>query len=90
MTQRGRIEYMLNGGRANTDFVDNAGIIGAPDGVVALGAGGNIVVHAQGENKISIMAPGVGAQTGVNNSGSITGAAAELKAHGNVYLVVVS
>ncbi|MCF6312620.1 MAG: filamentous hemagglutinin N-terminal domain-containing protein, partial [Verrucomicrobiales bacterium] len=72
------------------NFIDNAGIIGAPDGVVALGAGGNIVVHAQGENKISIMAPGVGAQTGINNSGSITGAAAELKAHGNVYALAIN
>ncbi|MCF6312478.1 MAG: filamentous hemagglutinin N-terminal domain-containing protein [Verrucomicrobiales bacterium] len=72
------------------NFIDNAGIIGAPDGVVALGAGGNIVVNVQGENKISIKAPGVGAQTGVNNSGSITGAAAELKAHGNVYALAIN
>ncbi len=72
------------------DFVDNAGIIGAPDGTVALGAGGNIVVHSQGENKISVQASGVGAATGVNNSGSITGAAAELKAHGNVYALAIN
>ena len=72
------------------NFVDNQGIIGAPDGVVALGAGGNIVVHAQGESKISVMAPGVGADTGVNNAGTITGAAAELKAHGNVYALAIN
>ena len=72
------------------NFVDNQGIIGAPDGVVALGAGGNIVVHAQGESKISVLAPGVGADTGVNNAGTITGAAAELKAHGNVYALAIN
>ena len=72
------------------NFVDNQGIIGAPDGVVALGAGGNIVVHAQGENKISVMAPGAGAATGVSNSGTISGAAAELKAHGNVYTLAIN
>ena len=72
------------------NFIDNQGLIGAPDGVVALGAGGNIVVHAQGENKISIMGAGVGASTGVNNSGTITGAAAELKAHGNVYALAIN
>ncbi|MCP3672955.1 MAG: NAD-glutamate dehydrogenase, partial [Gammaproteobacteria bacterium] len=31
MTQRGRIEYMLNGGRANTDFIDNAGGVDCSD-----------------------------------------------------------
>ena len=31
MTQSGRIEYMLNGGRANTDFIDNAGGVDCSD-----------------------------------------------------------
>ncbi|MCP4411323.1 MAG: NAD-glutamate dehydrogenase, partial [Gammaproteobacteria bacterium] len=31
VTQRGRIEYMLNGGRANTDFIDNAGGVDCSD-----------------------------------------------------------
>ncbi|MFT5520717.1 MAG: glutamate dehydrogenase [Enterobacterales bacterium] len=31
MTQRGRIEYMLSGGRANTDFIDNAGGVDCSD-----------------------------------------------------------
>ncbi len=31
MTQLGRIEYMLNGGRANTDFIDNAGGVDCSD-----------------------------------------------------------
>ncbi|MBT8450315.1 MAG: NAD-glutamate dehydrogenase, partial [Gammaproteobacteria bacterium] len=31
LTQRGRIEYMLTGGRANTDFIDNAGGVDCSD-----------------------------------------------------------
>lgn len=31
MTQRGRIEYALNGGRLNTDFIDNAGGVDCSD-----------------------------------------------------------
>jgi glutamate dehydrogenase len=31
LTQRGRIEYMMNGGRANTDFIDNAGGVDCSD-----------------------------------------------------------
>ncbi|MFT5452302.1 MAG: glutamate dehydrogenase, partial [Enterobacterales bacterium] len=31
MTQKGRIEYMLNGGYANTDFIDNAGGVDCSD-----------------------------------------------------------
>ena len=30
-TQQGRIEYMLNGGRCNTDFIDNAGGVDCSD-----------------------------------------------------------
>lgn len=33
-TQLGRIEYMLNGGRANTDFIDNAGGVNCSDNEV--------------------------------------------------------
>src|SRR5690606_13814805 len=31
MTQRGRIEYCLNGGACNTDFIDNAGGVDCSD-----------------------------------------------------------
>ncbi|NQD37258.1 NAD-glutamate dehydrogenase [Permianibacter sp. IMCC34836] len=34
MTQLGRIEYMLNGGRGNTDFIDNAGGVNTSDNEV--------------------------------------------------------
>ena len=34
MTQRGRIEYALNGGRVNTDFVDNVGGVDCSDNEV--------------------------------------------------------
>ena len=31
MTQRARVEYCLNGGRCNTDFIDNAGGVDCSD-----------------------------------------------------------
>lgn len=72
------------------NFVENNGSIGAVNGTVALGAGGEILLHSSGDAKISILRGGVGGNTGVNNTGTITGAAAELKAHGNVYALAVN
>ncbi|NNE91957.1 MAG: filamentous hemagglutinin N-terminal domain-containing protein, partial [Verrucomicrobiales bacterium] len=71
------------------NFIDNKGTIGAADGVVAMGAGGDIIVHQQGEAKISVLAGGPGGKTGINNSGTVDGAAVELKAHGNVYALAI-
>ena len=72
------------------NFIDNQGTIGAPDGTVALGAGGDIMVNQSGDAKISVLGAGPGGKTGVNNSGTITGANVELKAHGNVYALAIN
>src|SRR5690606_11365886 len=65
------------------NFLQNAGSVTAPRGVVAFGAGGDIVVDQAGGAKISVLAGGSGGGTGIDNTGSIDAAAAELKAHGN-------
>ena len=72
------------------NFVENHGSIGALNGQVALGAGGDIIVHSSGDSKISVVAGGVGGGTGITNTGSIKGAAVELKAHGNVYALAIN
>src|SRR5690606_24282269 len=48
-----------------------------------------IVVDQAGGAKISVLAGGSGGQTGIDNSGTISAAAAELKAHGNVYALAI-
>lgn len=72
------------------NFVENHGSIGALNGTVALAAGGEILLHTAGDAKVSILREGAGGSTGVNNTGSITGAAVEMKAHGNVYALAVN
>lgn len=71
------------------NFLQNAGSVSAPRGVVAFGAGGDIVVDQAGESRISVQAGGSGGQTGIDNSGTVNAAAAELKAHGNVYALAI-
>lgn len=72
------------------NFLRNAGSVSAPGGTVAFGAGGDIVVdHTASGGKISVLAGGAGGATGIDNSGTISGAAAELKAHGNVYALAI-
>ena len=46
VTQLGRIEYMLNGGRANTDFIDNAGGVNCSDNEVNIKIMLNQIVSA--------------------------------------------
>jgi filamentous hemagglutinin family protein len=72
------------------NFVENHGSIGALNGTVALAAGGEILLHTAGDAKVSILRQGAGGSTGVNNTGTITGAAVEMKAHGNVYALAVN
>ncbi len=72
------------------NFVENNGSIGALNGQVALGAGGDIIVHETGDAKITVKAGGVGGGTGITNTGTIEGAAVELKAHGNVYALAIN
>lgn len=72
------------------NFLRNAGSVSAPGGTVAFGAGGDIIVdHTASGGKISVLAGGPGGGTGIDNSGVIEGAAAELKAHGNVYALAI-
>jgi len=71
------------------NFLQNAGSVSAPDGTVAFGAGGDIIVDEAGGAKISVLAAGPGGEVGIDNSGTINAAAAELKAHGNVYALAI-
>lgn len=72
------------------NFIENNGSIGALNGTVALAAGGEILLEQNGESTVSILRAGPGGETGVNNTGTITGAAVEMKAHGNVYALAVN
>jgi filamentous hemagglutinin family protein len=72
-------------------FVDNQGQIGALNGTVAIGAGGDILLQeGAAGSKISVRGGSDYEGTGINNSGSIRGASAELKAHGNVYALAIN
>ncbi len=71
------------------NFIDNQGTVGAPDGVVAFGAGGEFVVDTVGYSRISVVGPGPGGKKGITNSGTVNAAAVEFKAHGNVYAMAI-
>ena len=71
------------------NFLQNAGEVNAPRGVVAFGAGGDMVVDHAGGATISVKSGGSGAAVGIENSGTVNSAAAELKAHGNVYALAI-
>jgi filamentous hemagglutinin family protein len=71
------------------NFLQNAGSVSAPAGTVAFGAGGDIIVDQAGGAKISVQAGGKGGAVGIENTGEINAAAAELKAHGNVYALAI-
>lgn len=72
-------------------FVDNQGQIGALNGTVAIGSGGDILLQeGAAGSKISVRGSSEYQGTGINNEGTIRGAAAELKAHGNVYALAIN
>ncbi|MBL9158665.1 MAG: filamentous hemagglutinin N-terminal domain-containing protein [Verrucomicrobiales bacterium] len=71
------------------NFLQNSGTVSAPAGTVAFGAGGDIIVDNAGGAKISVQAGGKGGAVGIENTGEINAAAAELKAHGNVYALAI-
>lgn len=74
------------------NFLQNSGQVSAATGTVAFGAGGDIIVNQTASGgKISVLAGGVGGENGIENTaaGEINGAAAELKAHGNVYALAI-
>ena len=71
-------------------FVDNKGAIGALDGTIALGSGGDILVNQAGESLITVQGASDYDETGLNNSGSVRGASVEMKSHGNVYALAIN
>jgi len=71
-------------------FVDNEGQIGAMNGTIALGSGGDILLNQVGEAKITVQGASDYEGVGINNSGIISGASAEMKAHGNVYALAIN
>ena len=74
--------------------VVNAGSISAREGTVGLAAGSEVLITAQanagGERVFVRPGAGAGGGTGIDNSGSIEGAAVELKAHGNMYAMAIN
>lgn len=72
-------------------FVDNQGQIGAMNGTVALGSGGDILLEqGAGGAQVTVRGASDYTGTGVSNSGDINGAAVEMKAHGNVYALAIN
>ena len=67
------------------NFLQNAGSVSAPSGTVAFGAGGDILVDTAGGASISVKSGGAG----IENTGEINAAAAELKTHGNAYALAI-
>lgn len=67
--------------------VQNSGTLNAPQGTVGLAAGTEILLAQSGDERVFVRAGGNGS---VTNSGTITAATAELKAHGNLYALAVN
>jgi filamentous hemagglutinin family protein len=73
-------------------FVKNEGQIGALNGTVAIGSGGDIILQEGAGSKISVRGSSDYTGNGIDNSssGTISGAAVEMKAHGNVYALAIN
>lgn len=73
-------------------FVDNksGGQIGALNGTVAIGSGGEILLHEGAGTKISVRGASDYQGTGIENQGEVRGASVEMKAHGNVYALAIN
>lgn len=73
-------------------FVDNksGGQIGALNGTVAIGSGGDIILHEGGGTRISVRGSSDYEGTGIENQGEVKGASVEMKAHGNVYALAIN
>lgn len=82
ITARGGDVFLI----ANT--VENAGTIDAPSGTVGLAAGQEVLLKSAGDERI-LVAP-TSKSSSVHNSGTITGATAELKASGNLYALAIN
>lgn len=73
--------------------VENSGNIIAPQGTVGLAAGSQVELVPSGDERISVLAGNSSSPTaiGVNNSGAIAAASAELKAAGgNIYALAIN
>jgi filamentous hemagglutinin family protein len=74
--------------------VTNSGSVHAREGTVGLAAGEEVLIKADdgfGGERVFIRATGAGVSgTGILNDGTIAGAAAELKAHGNHYALAIN
>jgi len=75
--------------------VDNEGEINAPNGHVGLAAADDVMITQSGMEHVFVRSTvnpsSASGKTGVNNSGKITAAAAELKAaNGNIYALAVN
>jgi filamentous hemagglutinin family protein len=74
--------------------VTNSGSVHAREGTVGLAAGEEVLIKADdgfGGERVFIRATGAGVSgPGILNDGSIAGAAAELKAHGNHYALAIN
>jgi filamentous hemagglutinin family protein len=71
--------------------VENKGELNAPDGTVGLAAGTEVLLAQSGHEKIFVKpASGNASGTGIDNSGSIQAARAELKATGNLYALAIN
>ncbi|NNE91994.1 MAG: filamentous hemagglutinin N-terminal domain-containing protein, partial [Verrucomicrobiales bacterium] len=69
----------------------NTGTIDAPEGLVGLGAGSEVLIAANPDangERVFVQAGKSGAM--IDNSGSIAAAAVELKAHGNPYALAIN
>ncbi len=72
--------------------VSNEGSIVAREGTVGIGAGREVLLAAKSNpmgERVFVRAGGSGS-TGILNTGSIEGAAVELKAHGNMYALAIN
>ena len=74
--------------------VENAGVIDAPNGVVGLAAGTEVLLKHAGDERLIVKSSVTGqplAATGVDNTGIITAVQAELRAAGgNVYALAIN
>ncbi|MCB1206481.1 MAG: filamentous hemagglutinin N-terminal domain-containing protein [Verrucomicrobiae bacterium] len=74
--------------------VTNSGTIHASEGTVGLAAGEEVLIKAEdgfGGERVYVRATGTGVSgTGILNDGTISGAAAELKASGNHYALAIN
>ncbi len=68
--------------------VSNQGSINAPNGMVGLGAGTEVLLAESGNERMFVRG-GIGGSVGVDNAGSIEAQVSELKAGGSIYATAI-